>query len=126
MSRHTQEEPLSIRDILTNAVDQGHPQLAQEAPACFDRNCYKIGQHSKFAVPETTIIPSKGSYSGDLIARGTLHIAFALTPKTLSLPFEDHHDQLAAAVGAPPPFPQQPSRDLAAPLPVCGKGVLKI
>ena len=100
------QEQTSIPDILTQAIDEGHPQLAQEAQACFDRNGYKIGRQTGVSVPEALLVPEQEtSGTGTLPLRGSLQIAGALYPKGLSLLYEDHQDQLVVESRTPPLFP---------------------
>ena len=58
------QEQLSVQDILTHAIDHGHPQLAQEAQACFDQNGYKVGRQSKIPVFEALLVPDQEPLSG--------------------------------------------------------------
>ena len=106
VNAHEDQEHVSVADILTHAIDHGHPQLAQEAQACFDQNGYKAGRQSGGSVPEALLLPDQEPQGEDQLLRGSVRVSGSLYPKSLALPYEDHQDRLPVAPGAPPLFPK--------------------
>ena len=106
MNAREDQEHVSVAEILTRAIDHGHPQLAQEAQACFDQNGYKAGRQSGGSAPEALLLPDQEPLGEDQLPRGSLQVSGSLYPKGLALPYEDHQDRLSVAPGAPPLFPK--------------------
>ena len=62
VNAHEAQEQVSVADVLTHAIDHGHPQLAQEAQTCFDQNGYKAGRQSDHPAPEALLVPDQESH----------------------------------------------------------------
>ena len=106
VNAHEAQEQVSVADVLTHAIDHGHPQLAQEAQTCFDQNGYKAGRQSDHPAPEALLVPDQEPHEEGQPLRGSLRVSEALYPKGLALPYEDHQDRLVVSSGAPPLFPK--------------------